>query len=86
MSNRLRDMITIQSAILIVLAVSMAVPYIIALYCGEKTSATAFAVVIISCLIVALFIRIFIKPSPEKIKARDGFLVVAICWLSLIHI
>ena len=81
MSNRLRDMITIQSAILIVLAVSMAVPYIIALYCGEKTSATAFAVVIISCLIVALFIRIFIKPSPEKIKARDGFLVVAICWL-----
>lgn len=81
MSNRLRDMITIQGAVLGVVAFSMAIPWIIALYCREKAAATAFASVMLTCLIVALFIRIFIKPSPAKLKPRDGFLVVSVGWL-----
>ena len=81
MSNRLRDVITIEGAILNVMAISMAVPCIIALYCEEKAAFSAFAAVMCFCFMISLFIRFFIKPSPEKLKPRDGFLVVSIGWL-----
>ena len=71
----------IQGAMLLVLAASMLIPFIQAVYYHENSSARAFAIVLLVCLSFGLIIRQFCKPSREKMKVRDGFLVVSVSWL-----
>lgn len=81
MSNRLRDTILIEGYVLLVLAMAMVVPCLIAFYCGETLSASAFILTIIFCTFLGAYIVKFWKPSPTRIRARDGFLVVSVTWI-----
>ncbi len=81
MSSRLQNAIRIQGALLLVLSASMLPPLILAVAYHEKSSVGAFTAVSALCLLCGLFIRQFFRPSHEKMKVRDGFLVVSISWL-----
>lgn len=81
MSNRVRDLLRIQGYILLVLAAALAIPCVIALYCREKNAASAFVFTFVFCILAGGYIVRFLSPSPARIKARDGFLVVSSSWL-----
>ena len=81
MGAKFHHTLRIQGAMLLVLAVSMLIPLLIALYTRENSSGKAFATVLAGCLFVGLLIRQFCKPSQAKMKVRDGFLVVSVSWL-----
>ena len=81
MNGKHKDFVRIQGAVLLVLAAAMVIPFILALYYREKTSAAAFGWVICFCILAGVLIRIFFKPSMEKFKSRDGFFVVSLTWL-----
>ncbi|MBQ8564015.1 MAG: TrkH family potassium uptake protein [Firmicutes bacterium] len=81
MSHRLRDTILIQGYILLVMAAAMLVPCGIGFYQGEDEAATAFALTLIGCFFFGSYIVMYWKPSPARVKARDGFLVVSVSWL-----
>lgn len=81
MNSRLQNLLRIQGTLLLVLAVSMLLPFFLAAVYQEKSSMQAFAAVLAVCLLIGLIIRQFCKPSRVKMKVRDGFLVVSISWL-----
>ena len=81
MSNRVRDLFRIQGYILLVLAASLTIPCIMAFYTGEQEAASGFSLTLLFCIAAGGIIVKFVSPSPAKIKARDGFLVVSASWL-----
>ena len=81
MSNRARDLIRIQGYILLVLAAALIIPCIISLYHREEKASEAFSFTLLFCIIAGAVIVRFISPSPARIRARDGFLVVSASWL-----
>lgn len=81
MGTRFQNTVRIQGAMLLVLAASMLIPFIQAVYYQENSSARAFAIVLLVCLSFGLIIRQCCKPSRENMKVRDGFLVVSVSWL-----
>lgn len=81
MRGKHKDFVRIEGAALLILAAAMFIPFILAFYYNESSSALGFGSVIGFCLLAGLLIRIFIKPSPEKFKSRDGFFVVSLTWL-----
>ena len=81
MGTRFQNTVRIQGAMLLVLAASMLIPFIQAVYYQENSSAKAFAIVLLACLSFGLIIRQCCKPSRENMKVRDGFLVVSVSWL-----
>ena len=85
MGTRFQNTVRIQGAMLLVLAASMLIPFIQAVYYHENSSARAFAIVLLVCLSFGLIIRQFCKPSREKMKVRDGFLVVSVRLAALLR-
>lgn len=81
MRGKVRDVCRMQGAILWILAGSMICPLILASIYDEPAAFTAFSQVILFCLLAGLILRFLVKPSMEKFKARDGFLVVTVTWL-----
>ena len=81
MTTRTRDMIRMQGYLLLVMAAAMAVPCIMAWYTGETESMRAFAWVLSGCILIGSAFILFIKPSPVRLKSKDGFLVVSVSWL-----
>ena len=81
MSHRLRDTILIQGYILLVMAAAMTVPCFIAFSRNEEHAASAFILTIVGCITVGVCIVKYWKPSPVRVKSRDGYLVVAVSWL-----
>ena len=81
MSNRLRDTILIQGYILLVMAAAMFIPCCIGFTNGEDDAASAFALTMLFCFITGCCIVKYWKPSPARVKARDGFLVVFVSWM-----
>ncbi len=81
MSNRVRDLFRIQGYILLVLAASLTIPCIMAFYTGEQEAASGFSLTLLFCIAAGGIIVKFVSPSPARIKARDGFLVVSTSWL-----
>ena len=81
MSNRLRDTILIQGYILLVMAAAMAVPCCIGFANREEDAASAFALTLLFCFVCGCSIVKYWKPSPARVKARDGYLIVSVSWL-----
>ena len=81
MSYRLRDLITIQGYILVLMSGIMLIPCCIAFYFGEDTAASAFSLTFLGCLTFGASILKYWKPSPVRLKERDGFLMVSVSWL-----
>ncbi len=70
------------SAIILVEAAAM-VPSLIVALCYGDGDATAFALTIGLMLILCLPIRLFCRPESTDLRAREGFLSVALSWVLL---
>lgn len=81
MSAKLKTTFRIEGSLLLVLAASMFIPFIIAFNHKETASLHAFAVVISLCLVFGLVPFLFPDSSMKKIQSRDGFLIVSLSWL-----
>lgn len=80
MSSRLKTIMRIESAIMIVLSVSMIPPLLIAIYNGEQKSIYSFLVVILLSFFAGMFLNKNFSHSQYRLKNRDGFLIVALAW------
>ncbi len=81
MLGKVRDVARMQGVLMLVLAASMSVPFLLALYYNESASAKAFGGVMIFCVIFGILLRVTLKHSDIIFKSRDGFLVVTITWV-----
>lgn len=66
---------------LMILATAMIVPIIVAMIYNESVSMYSFAIVMIPVFLIGFFITSSIDPSLRKLKARDGYLIVSLCWI-----
>ncbi len=81
MTVNFNSVIRMMSVLLFVLGAGMAPSSVVALIHHEMVPFKAFMFTIIPCLILgSILIKLF-RPSLIKLKARDGFLVVTLCWL-----
>lgn len=81
MTSRLRDVVRMESILLIVLALSLVIPLILAVAYGEESSQLGFAITFAIAGLLGLAGKSFIKPSDKKLRFRDGFLVVSLAWI-----
>ncbi len=63
-------------------AVLMIFPLICSLIYGEK-EAFSFIVTIIIAILIGFLLTIFNRPKDKTIFAKEGFVIVALCWISL---
>ena len=64
-----------------VLACSMTIPLLLAIFYKESTSVKAFAEVAVFCAVLGGLIQAVLKPAHSKLKVRDGFFIVSVTWL-----
>ena len=81
MQSKHRTIVRIQGFVLIVLAISMIIPLILAYVYDEQAAAHGFLCTILFSGTGGILSVLIIKPSSEKFKARDGFFVVSLTWL-----
>ena len=82
MTVNFSSVIRIMSVLFVVLGVSMLPALLVACIYHETYSIVAFAVVSIHCFGAgAIFGKIFELTDLKKLKQRDGFLIVALCWV-----
>lgn len=73
--------VRIQGIVLLVLAISMIIPLILAYIYDEPDAAHGFLSPILFCSTFGGLAVLIIKPSSKKLKARDGLFVVSFTWL-----
>ena len=84
MNTSLKKVIRIEANVLIVLAIAMLCPMLLALAYGEIAARNAFLITSGLSCIIGIAILLFTDPAHTKLKARDSFLVVSLSWLVLI--
>jgi len=67
--------------LLLLLGCCMAPALLVALLYGEPAAAKAFIAVMIPCFVCGFILIKVFHPSQIRLKARDGFLIVSLCWL-----
>ena len=70
------------SQIALIIAVTMVLPFIIALASGETGTPISFGVVIAGLLALSVP-NVMIKPRDRNLNARSGFLIVALAWIGV---
>ena len=86
MRDMLRDMLWIEGYVLLILSAAMTVPCLMAFILDEHDAARGFMIPLFVSLLLGLYIVMYQSPSPSKIKARDGYLVVSVTWILTILI
>lgn len=81
MTVNFNGVIRIMGYLLLVLACSMAPALVVAAVYHESGSLLSFLYTILPCLVLGVILIKTFHPSLIKIKARDGFLIVSLCWL-----
>lgn len=76
-----KDFVRIQGYVLIVLAVSMIIPLVLAYMYNEDAAASGFLYTLLLSGGFGVLIVLLVKPSTAKVKARMGFLIVTVTWL-----
>lgn len=84
MNTSLKKVIRIEANVLLVLAVAMLCPMLLALARGEIAARNAFLITSGLSFIIGIMILLLTSPAHTKLKARDSFLVVSLSWLVLI--
>ncbi|MGL4485185.1 MAG: TrkH family potassium uptake protein [Anaerovoracaceae bacterium] len=74
------SLIKIVGALLLLTAVFLTIPLLIAFVYNETQSAKAFSYVIIPTFIIGLLIILLSKKRETKLHLRDGFLIVTMSW------
>jgi len=77
-----RMIIYVLGRFMLVGALLLALPMLIALIYGEKNMLGAFIITIVGLLLPGIVIGLF-KPANSDIYAREGFIIVALCWIIL---
>ena len=81
MSVNIRNVIRMMGILLFVIGICIIPSAICAVVYKETVSCISFLVTMAVCLVIGLTIMYLFPPSLMKIKARDGFLIVSLCWL-----
>ena len=81
MTVNFNNVIKIMSIIFFVLGFSMIPALLVADVYGETASLTAFFSTIILCFGIGYVFNKMCQPAELKLKERDGFLIVTLCWL-----
>ena len=71
----------VMGALFIVIACAMIPSLIIAFIYGELNVILAFTKTIIPSIIIGLLLVIYNRPKNSRTKMRDGYMIVAICWV-----
>lgn len=67
--------------LLLVLGCSLIPALLVAFIYREPVSAKSFLAAIIPCFLLGYILMKKFRPSQMRLKARDGFLIVSLCWL-----
>ena len=83
MTVNFNNIVKIMSIIFLVLGVSI-IPALLVAYCYEEHDAYLgfFNTAILSLCIGLVFHKMY-QPEPLKLKERDGYLIVTLCWISV---
>jgi trk system potassium uptake protein TrkH len=81
MSVNIKNVIRMMGILLFVIGLCIIPSLIVAIIYQETVSIISFLVTMVICLGGGLAIMIMFPPSLIRIKARDGFLIVSLCWL-----
>lgn len=81
MTINLNNVIRMMGILLLVLSICMIPSVAVAIYFGELISVKAFVITIVPCFFIGAILLKAFRPSLNKLKARDGFLIVSLCWL-----
>lgn len=81
MDLNFKSIIRIIGILLLLTAGCMMLPVAVGVFYGEIDSIRAFVRVIFPCAIFGIAIYIGVKPSEKNIQNRDGYMIVALCWI-----
>lgn len=81
MTVNFNGVIRMMGILLLVLGLSLVPSFLVALIYHETAAAEAFLYTLIPCFVLGYLLRKTFRPSLMKLKARDGFLIVSLCWL-----
>ncbi len=81
MTVNFNGVVKILYVIFIVLGISMIPALLVAFYYDEALCITAFSSSIFLCLGIGFIFGKMYEPAELKVKERDGFLIVTLCWL-----
>ncbi len=76
-----RTIFKVIGLVLIITGIAMVLPLVTSLFYGEASSTRAFLYVLLPCLALGFIQFKFIHQSEGRLRLRDGFLIVALCWL-----
>lgn len=76
-----KAIVRILGTILFIIGISMILPWLYAEFTHEPDSVRAFRLCAPITTVTGFFLMIFIKNHTVKFRAREGYLVVALCWL-----
>ena len=75
------SVIRMMGILLLVLGCSLIPALLVAFIYREPVSAKSFLAAIIPCFLLGYILMKKFRPSQMRLKARDGFLIVSLCWL-----
>ena len=76
-----KAIVRILGTILFIIGISMIIPWLYAEFVKEPESARAFRICAPITAVFGLLIMVTIKNHTVKFRSREGYLVVALCWL-----
>lgn len=82
MTVNFNNIVKIMSIIFLVLGISMFPALLVAYAYDEQTAVIGFYNSIILSLCIGFVFHKMYQPEPLKLKARDGYLIVTLCWIS----
>lgn len=68
-------------SIILIIAISMIPSFLVSLFYSENEAATAFIKSMVPMLVIGVILTLGFKPESLNLKLRDGFAIVALCWL-----
>lgn len=77
----LYSVVCITGVLLLVLGLGLIPSLLVSFIYKEATAAFAFVCVILPCILIGLFFYKKFNPEKIKLKTRDGFIIVTLCWL-----
>lgn len=81
MTVNFNGVVRMMGILLLVLGLCLVPSLIVAIIYHEMLSLKCFAFTIIPCVTLGFILIKSFRPSLIKLKARDGFLIVSLCWL-----
>ena len=82
MNLTISSILRITGMVLVVISIAMLPPILVSLYYGEYHVAMGFVHSIWIGLIVGLFLFAVFRSFRRKLRVRDGYMIIALCWIA----